>query len=185
MSRWRRGAPNGGSWVGRPTDMLESPAYRVLSKSGLRLLALLEIELARSDGKGNGRLILTYKQCAGAGMDRHAVNPGFCEVQALGFVECTEKGYSAGDAGRRRPSRYRLTYARWTNLPFSDEWRRIKTYVQAAKIAHEARKDANAREARKRAEKKSLNGGGFPTISVGETPTENRSVSMGETPTTF
>jgi len=164
--------------------MLESPAYRMLSKTGLRVLALLEVELARRGGEGNGRLVLTYKDCVGSGIDRHAIHPALLEVQALGFVECTEKGHSAESAERRRPSRYRLTYARFVEPPFTDEWRGIKTSAHAAKIAAEARKGARAREAAKRASNKKRLSGGFATISVGETPTESGLVSVGKTPTT-
>jgi len=87
MIRCRRPRRDGGQWTARPIEMLESPAYRVLSKTGHRLLALLEAELARRGGEGNGHLVLTYKDCVGSGIDRHAIHPALLEVQALGFVE--------------------------------------------------------------------------------------------------
>ena len=51
-----------GQFAGRLIAMLQSPAYRVLSLSAHRLLARIEIELAKHGGDDNGKLPVTYEQ---------------------------------------------------------------------------------------------------------------------------
>ena len=57
-----------GVFAARTIEMLESPAYRVLSLSAHRILARLEIELASHGGNDNGRLPLTYNQLVEYGL---------------------------------------------------------------------------------------------------------------------
>jgi hypothetical protein len=49
------------SFVMRTREMMESPAFRVLSLSAHRVLYRLEIELCRHGGKDNGRLPVTHQ----------------------------------------------------------------------------------------------------------------------------
>ena len=109
--RKERGSING-AFAWRLVEMLESPAYRVLSLSAHRVMARLEIELAHHGGKPeeNGKLPCTFDHFVEFGLHRHAIAPAIRELVALGFVEITQRG-SAGNADFRQPTLYRLTIA--------------------------------------------------------------------------
>jgi hypothetical protein len=138
--RKERGSING-AFAWRLVEMLGSPAYRVLSLSAHRAMARLEIELAQHGGKPeeNGKLPCTFDHFAEFGLHRHAIAPAIRELVAMGFVEITQRG-SAGNAGFRQPTLYRLTYRHWgSHQETTDEWRRIKTIEEAGAIAERAR----------------------------------------------
>lgn len=171
-----------GQFAPRTIDMLRSPAYCVLSLSARRVMDRLEIELADHGGKDNGKLPVTYADFHHYGIDRHAIAPAIRELEALGFIEITQRG-RAGNAEFRSPSRYRITYRSYGRFGTTDEWRRISE-IQAKEIARAAR---SAREKQKTS-------GGKRHFSVGETHTEfgqrpvletPTTVPVGETPTTL
>jgi hypothetical protein len=127
--------------------MLESPAYRVLSLSAHRAMARLEIELANHGGKPeeNGKLPCTFEHFVEFGLHRHAIAPAIRELVALGFVEITRQG-SAGNAGFRQPTLYRLTFRHCgSHKEATDEWRRIKSIKEAEAIAERARSPQSER----------------------------------------
>jgi DNA-binding transcriptional MocR family regulator len=137
----RRRTQFSGTFAGRLIEMLECPAYRILSVSAHRALARIEIEFAHHGGNENGRLPVTFDHFQEYGMDRHTIAPALRELAALGFIEVTERG-CAGNAGFRRPNLYRLTYKACDGV-LSDgthEWRRIKTIEEAREVATAARK---------------------------------------------
>jgi len=123
-----------GAFAPRLIEMLESPAYRVLSLSAHRVLSRIEIEHAHHGGSDNGKLPITFEQFEDYGMDRDAIAPALRELEALGLIEITERG-CAGNAGYRRPSHYRLTF-RASEGVLSDG----KTMEEASVIAAVARK---------------------------------------------
>ncbi len=127
-----------GQFAARLIEMLESDAYRVLSLSAHRLLARLEIELAHHGGRDNGRLPVTFDDFEKYGIDRHAVALAMREVEALGFIEVTERG-RAGNAEFRTPNKFRITYRPAGSAGATDEWRKIKTIEEAKSIALAAR----------------------------------------------
>jgi hypothetical protein len=105
-----RGKTIPGQFNARLIEMLESPAHRVLTLTAHRVLDRLAIELGHHGGCDNGRLPVTYDQFTEYGLHRHAIGPAIRELEALGFIEVTERGRaSAGEF--RSPSYYRLTYA--------------------------------------------------------------------------
>ena len=161
-----------GQFAPRTIEMLRSPAYCVLSLSARRVLDRLEIELADHGGKDNGRLPVTYADFHHFGIDRHAIAPAIREVEALGFVEISQRG-RAGNAEFRSPSLYRLTYRHSGRNGPTDEWRRVGEQ-EAQTIARLAR----------RASQKQKSSGGKRQLSVGETHTEKASAPVGETHTT-
>jgi hypothetical protein len=165
-------------------EMLESPAWNVLTRAGRKVIDRVEVELASHGGKDNGKLPVTYKDFVEFKIDRHAVKPAICEVVALGFVEVTRQG-RAGNAEWRQPSLYRLTFRHADGIPGdgSHEWRRIKTIEEAREIKKLAREPANRREAKKALAKKNASGGKNP-VSVGVSPTEKFATAVGETPIT-
>jgi hypothetical protein len=129
-----------GQFNARLVEMLESPAYRILSLSAHRVLDRISIELAHHGGNDNGKLPVTYEQFVEYGIDRQAIAPAIRELEALGFIEVTQRGRpSAGEF--RWPNLFRLT---WINSLSSNnpthEWRRIQTTEQAELLARSSRK---------------------------------------------
>jgi hypothetical protein len=173
MSNYRkRRTTIGGQFAWRLIEMLESPAYRVLSQSSHRILARLEIEIAHHGGKDNGRLPVTFENFQNYGIDRHAIAPAIRECQALGFIEITEPG-RAGNAEFRSPNKFRLTYRETAQAGPSDDWRRVKTIEDARNVAYEARN---------RVSKKQNSNGGKRHISGGESLLRKRNCAGGENP---
>jgi hypothetical protein len=119
--------------------MLRSPAWRILSLSGRRLLDRVEIELADHGGTDNGKLPVTYDDFQRYGIHRHAIGPAIREVVALGFLVITEMG-RAGNAEFRKPNLFRLTYRNAISAGQTDEWARIGSDEQAKAIARAARR---------------------------------------------
>jgi hypothetical protein len=136
--RLKRRKTISGQFAPRTIEMLESPAFRVLSLSGRRVLDRVEIELAHHGGTDNGNLPVTYDDFQEFGMDRHAVAPGIRECEALGFLEITQRG-RAGNAEWRSPNRFRLTYRHTDRAGPTDDWRKIKSMEEAWAIARRAR----------------------------------------------
>jgi hypothetical protein len=137
----------GGQFAPRLIEMLESPAYRVLSLGAHRVIARIEIELGHHGGTNNGKLPVTYDQLEEYGMDRQTIGPAIREAHALGFI--TVIGGRAGNAEFRTPSLYGLTYNHRNNP--THEWRRIKTLEEACAIRAAARRPDPASPARIRA----------------------------------
>ena len=127
-----------GQFSPRTIEMIESPAFRVLSLSARRVLDRLEIEHAHHAGHDNGHLAVLYDYFEEYGIHRHAIAAAIREVVALGFVEITEQG-RAGNAEWRRPNKFRLTYRYLDRAAPTDEWRRIKTVEEAEMVARTAR----------------------------------------------
>jgi hypothetical protein len=65
--------PLDGQFNARLIEMMESPAYRVLSLSARRVLDRIKIELAQHGGNDNGKLPVTYEHFIEYGVHRHAV----------------------------------------------------------------------------------------------------------------
>jgi hypothetical protein len=159
---YRRKNKIAGQFSARTIEMMESPAFTVLSLSGHRVLFRIEIEHANHGGQDNGQLPITYDQFHDYGLDRHAISRAIREVEALGFIEITERGRS-GNAEYRRPNRFRLTYRHTGRANPTDEWRRIKTIKEAKIMAQTARTGPKRKHFPV----------GFLPVSVGETHTEN------------
>jgi hypothetical protein len=66
----RRNSING-QFAARRIEMLESPAYRVLSRSAHMVLARIEIELGHHGGNDNGRLPVTTENFVEYGSTAH------------------------------------------------------------------------------------------------------------------
>jgi hypothetical protein len=121
----------------RPIEMMNSPAYRVLSRAAHQVLSRIEIELDKHY-RDNGKLCVTYTQLVEYGIHHNAIAAAIRELVALGFIEITEQG-RAGNADWRRPTLFRLTYRHTDNTPATNEWRSI-TEDDATMIAKGARR---------------------------------------------
>ena len=128
-----------GPFSARTIAMLESPAFRALSRAALMLLTRIEIEHAHHGGHDNSNLPVTFDQFVQYGVHRDAISPGTRELIALGFVIITQQG-RAGNAGWRRPTKFRITYRAAGKMPATDEWRQIKSMEEAEMIAKAARR---------------------------------------------
>jgi hypothetical protein len=118
-------------------EMVESPAWSILSRTARQILDYCEIKLARR-WEENGRLIMTHDELIAYGVHRNAIAPAIRELVALGFIEVTEQG-RAGNAEFRRPTKVRVTYLKTRDAPPAHEWRHI-TENDATMIAKGARR---------------------------------------------
>jgi len=145
--RTKRRTHIAGQFAPRLIDMLRSPAYRILNQSEHRVLARLEIELADHGGTDNGKLPCTFDDFVEYGISRECVGPSLRAVEALGFIETTERG-RAGNAEWRKPNLFRITFRPTAQAGSTDEWRKIESMEQAKFVAAAARK-ASAKPLRK------------------------------------
>ena len=119
-----------------PCEMVESPAFRVLSESAFKVLFHLVSVWAHNGGlkhNTNGKLIVSYRGfCNFWRMSMRSVMRAIHELEALGFLEKTVQG-CAGNADERQPNQYRLTFLPSEGAPGtgSHEWRRIKALDEA------------------------------------------------------
>jgi hypothetical protein len=135
-----------GQFAARPIKMLESPAFRVLSRGAHQVLARIEIEHAHHGGAENGELPVTYDHFVEHGLHRHAIAPAIRELAALGFIEVTRRG-CAMNGDQQQVSLYRLTFrhAKRATGDGTHEWRRITTIEQAEMLAKAARLEVDSR----------------------------------------
>jgi hypothetical protein len=201
MKKWKRSrqAPEtpSGQWCSRPREMMESAAYRVLSRAAHLALSRIELENRYHAGKENGRLPVTYEQFERYGLDRASIAPALRELEALGFVEITQHG-RGGNAEYRSPNLFRLSYEPDHNGKLTNDWKRFPAHVDRdtdAKMLAEA--DHAARLARRNQDQAAVDrakrlargtkrktGVGSSTAPVRETHAENRKLPVRETHTT-
>jgi hypothetical protein len=173
-----------GQFAARLIEMLESVAYRAMSLSGHRVIARIEIELAHHAGHDNGRLPVTFDDFERYGIDRHAIAPAIREVEALGFVEVSERG-RAGNAEYGTPNRFRLTYRPTAAAEATNDWRNIKTIEDANARALAARKNKSPVGEKTRFSvenphrKRQGPSGGFPHYRAGAEPPTTLDISPG------
>jgi hypothetical protein len=136
-----------GQWAPRLVELLDSPAWRVMSLSAHRVVDRIDIELRHHGGTENGNLIVTFDQFQQYGIHRHSIAPALREVEALGIVAVTQRG-RGGNREYRLPHRFRLTYQPTDHAEPTHEWRRLSTMAEAEAVAQMARM---ARKASKRA----------------------------------
>jgi hypothetical protein len=142
--------------------MLESPAFRVLSQSGHRVLARIEIELAHHGGNDNGQLPVTFQNFEEYGIDRHSIAPAIRECEALGFIRIPVRG-RAGNGEFRTPHKFRLTYLHALGENPTHEWARIEAIQHATELAQAARRaSTGVRKSRKPVGENTNTSGGDP-----------------------
>jgi hypothetical protein len=122
-----------GQFTVRLVEMLESPAFRVLSLSALRALSRIEIEFAHHSGCDNGKLRVTFNDFERYGIRRHSIGPALDELETLGFATITQHGKKAIRAEYRRPTLFLLTTRPELEGvgPERCRWRRFKTCEEA------------------------------------------------------
>jgi hypothetical protein len=127
-------------FVWHTLDMLDSPAWRVLSQSARRILDRIEIEHMRHGGVENGSLPVTFDDFQRYGVHRHAIAPAIRELEILGFIEITQRG-GGGNAEFRKPNKFRLTYLHkyQHKEKATNEWSQVETMEDAEMKARMAR----------------------------------------------
>jgi hypothetical protein len=134
-------------------EMLEAPAFRVMSLSARRVIDRIQIEHASHGGKENGKLPVTFRDFNEYGIHWNSIAPAIREAAALGFIRITQEGI-ASNKEFRIPNMFALTHLATDKEPKpTEDWRRIKTVEEAETIAAEARK-APARFAKFKRKKK-------------------------------
>jgi len=135
MSRTSWRSSFNGQFNRRFTEMLESPAYWVLSLSARRVLSRIEIEHAHHGGKQeeNGKLPVTYADFESYGVHHASIRPAISELEALGFIEITRHG-RAGNVEFHTPNLFRLTY-RPSKAILGDNWGRGPAHTCAQGFA--------------------------------------------------
>ena len=130
-----------GQWAARSIEMIESPAFRVLSLSAHRALSRIEIEFAHHGGQDNGKLPVRFDDFERYGVRRKSIGPSLDELESLGFVKITERGKMAKAAEYRRPNLFLLTTRPELDGvgPENCGWRRFKTIKEAEAAAATAR----------------------------------------------
>jgi hypothetical protein len=119
--------------------MIESPAYRVLSLSGHRVIARIRLELARHGGTDNGKLPVTFDNFHEYGVSLGCIAPAIREAEALGFIRVTQYGV-ASTSEFRIPTKFALTHLPVESAAApTNDWSRIKTMEEAERKAKEAR----------------------------------------------
>src|SRR5262245_34052461 len=174
-----------GQFSARQIDMLESPAWRVLSLSAHRVIDRISIELGHHGGNDNGRLVVTFDDFVEYGITREAIAPAIREAEALGFIRVTERG-RGGNAEYRKPNAFFLTFvnSRSSKVP-THEWRKVKTIEEAETIARVARGQKDSRAVEFAERRKTESRYGKPAlVPVRKTHTETDKSPVRETPTT-
>ncbi len=127
--------------MARPIELMESPAYRVLTLSAHRALSRIEVEYSHHAGQDNGKLPVTFDDFADYGVHRTAIGPALAELEALGFIKITEHGKMARAAEYRSANKF-LLMARppgKNGIVTHGGWSRFKTMGEAEAAAVEAR----------------------------------------------
>ena len=125
----------------RPVELLNCPAFRVLSRHALLAQARIELELRQHGGHGNGCLIVTTQQFVEYGIERRRVPEALRELDALGIVRTTVRG-RGGNAEHWQPNRFLLNYlcgAVDAHDQITDAWNKFKTLDEAEEVAAAAR----------------------------------------------
>src|SRR5262245_20137396 len=97
----RRSTRIAGQFTVFPLDVMESPAWQVLSLSARRIIDRICIELRHHAGRESARIPVSYDDFESYGIHRHSIAPAIREAVALGFVCITREG-RAGNAEFRQ-----------------------------------------------------------------------------------
>jgi hypothetical protein len=130
--------------------MQRSWAWRALSRAAHQCLSRIEIELADHGGNDIDELPVTFNDFEEYGVNRHQIGPALAELEALGFIDITERGTRARAAEYRRSNKFRLLTRPWENKnpTYQPRWDRFKTLDEAETSAYEARRRRHERESK-------------------------------------
>jgi hypothetical protein len=130
-----------GDWSALLAEVLESPPWRVLSRSARLVIDRVRLELCLHGGNASTQLCVTYDDFEKYGVHRHSIKSGIREAIALGFLCVTRQG-RGGNAAYRLPTHYRLTFMNANDATPTHEWRQFRTMAAAKAAARAARSEA-------------------------------------------
>jgi hypothetical protein len=123
--------PQDTPWLPFSRDMLESLAWRQLSRAGMQVVMRICIEHMSHGAKENGRLAVSFDEFEAYGIRRGSIRKALAEAEELGFIRCTMRGRRAYGADPGRRGTYRLTFVGVVigdgAGPASNEWRAVKS----------------------------------------------------------
>lgn len=120
------------AWI--PLEMMNSPAYWLLSRGASQFLWAILREHTAQGGQENGKLIVTHEQAKALKISGSAIRPAIEELEFLGFISFTQGGRYNGS---NQPNRYRIAWL-WSkdkqgaNVAPTDVWKtRTETEIKA------------------------------------------------------
>ncbi|CDX22105.1 conserved hypothetical protein [Mesorhizobium plurifarium] len=126
-------------------EMRLSPAWKALRGNDKLVLERIEEE-HMAHGGSTDSLPVTFTDFQEWGVRRAAIAESIARVEALGFVECVERGRPSR-AEHRFPAKYRLTYAHGPKVRVTDDWRKVVDAEDAQRRIDEALAELQARTA--------------------------------------
>ena len=112
---------DGEPWMHVPLYLLESVAFRALSKNAMLALSRIEIEHLHHGLQENGKLIVTHRDFIEYGVSKDQVTPSLVELDYLGLVRRIR---GRGGKGGAHPNKFRLTWiGDWQGNPPTNEWK--------------------------------------------------------------
>lgn len=133
--------PQGQAFVWLTREMVESPAWRVMTGNARLVIDRVCIEHMAHAGGQNGFLPVTYADFERMGIRRGSISKAITEALELGFLEMPRKGTRGWGEFTGQPSHFRLAW-----LPTKEgeapttRWKRLKTMREAEEVANAARK---------------------------------------------
>ena len=149
-------------------DMIASPAYRVLSLQGRKVMRRLELEHMAHGGQDNGKLPCRYHDFITYGCRRNGLSAALIEVEALGFAKTITRGTRAHGNVPGKASTFLLTYLHTADGLATNDWKKFsevggaRAAVARAQRAHSDWLDAaqgSPRHRQRRQRRKKQNAG--------------------------
>ena len=103
----RNRPPNGEPWVWLTRELLESDAWRSMSRASRVVVDRIMLEHMAHAGTENGNLVVTYADFVKFGVRRESLPAAIADATDRGLITITEKG-RASTGVDRWPSRYAL-----------------------------------------------------------------------------
>jgi hypothetical protein len=145
-----------GPFVMFTRELLESPAWGVLTLVDRKIIDRLCIEHMAHAGNENGNLKCTYSDFEEFGIRRPSIAGSIRRLDELGLIRIIERGRKTR-AGFKFPSIYRLTFIQG-NIPATNEWKQIGDMKTAKQVAAKATVKTSRGSKRKTAVGSKLNG---------------------------
>ncbi|MCP4121512.1 MAG: hypothetical protein GY751_07130 [Bacteroidetes bacterium] len=144
-----------GSFIMLTRELLESPAWRVLTLADRKILDRLCIEHMAHAGTENGNLKCTFTNFEEHGIRRSSIAGSIRRLEALGLIRVVERG-GITRAEFKFPSIYRLTFIQG-NIPATNEWKRIGNMTTARQVTAKANENYTHRRKQKTSVRNKLN----------------------------
>ena len=137
-------------WIWLLQELMESPAFRVLSRVGYQFLFRLIVEHCAHAGKENGRLAVGWNEFEAWGINRGMISRACEEVTRLGFVQVVDRGRKGYGSALGRRALFKLTFQGVVGSddsgPPTNEWQRL-TEADALAIADDIKVKDRRRKA--------------------------------------